>query len=108
MDTETVVRLRPTTNKLDPFSQTNVPDWDGALDELELQTLAPAAPRGSSEPVDEARTPVLDGWTLYLGRDADITARDRVRVRGEVYDVDGTPADWFNEGLVVQAARTKG
>jgi head-tail adaptor len=35
-----------------------------------------------------------DLFVLYMPAGADVLASDRVRVRGEVYDVDGTPKVW--------------
>lgn len=103
-----MVRLRPTTMTLDPYSNTQVPNWAGVLSELPLETLAPAEPRLSEEPIQEARNAVTSGWTLYLDKTADVTEHDRMRVRGEEYDVLGEPASWSGEGLVVQVEHTAG
>lgn len=108
MNGETVVRIRAGATKTDPFSQEQVLDWNAAPDEAQMQTLAPAEPRPSSEPVESARNAVVAGYTLYLGRGEDVTAQDRMRVRGEVYDVLGDPADWMDEGLVVQVGSKDG
>lgn len=108
MLTETVVRLRAAETSVDPYSKKPKADWTKAPDELPITTLAPAEPRPSEEPVQEARNAVISGWTLYLPLGADITERDRVRVRGEVYAVLGRPADWQDRGLVVQTTRTDG
>ena len=115
MDTETVAVLSPGT-KADPYSGEPVEAWDLSDDESwitapgerSVETLAPAEPRPSSEPVQDARNAVAAGWTLYLPAGDPITARNRVRVRGEEYPVQGTPADWMGAGVVVQAFRTEG
>ena len=107
MDGETVVRLRAGTTT-DPYSQEPVLDWSAAPAELELRTLAPAEPRPSSEPVESARNAVVSGFTLYLPQDADVTAQDRMRVRGEVFNVLGDPADWLGAGVVVQVGGVEG
>lgn len=93
---------------LDPYSgkQTDL-DWDAPA-QLPLQTLAPAEPRPSSEPVQDARNAVVSGWTLYLSPGADVTAVDRMDVRGRVYQVLGDPAAWADAGLVVQVGLTEG
>ena len=106
MRTETVTRLRAGT-KTNPYSNEPVADWSTAT-ELTITTLAPAEPRPSSEPVQDARNAVVSGFTLYLPEGADVTARDRMRVRGVVYDVLGDPALWLGAGLVVQVGRTEG
>lgn len=104
---ETVVRLRGTA-VADPYSGENTStDWT-TPDEEPITTLAPAEPRPSQEPVQNARNAVVDGWTLYLPTDADVTSADRMRVRGEVFEVLGTPADWLGAGLVVQCGRVEG
>lgn len=104
---ETVTRLRGTPI-LDPYSDENTgTDW-AAPDELDLTTLAPAEPRPSTEPVTDARNAVVSGFTLYLSPDADVTAVDRVRVRGRVYPVIGDPAIWSGAGLIVQCSLTEG
>lgn len=113
MNGETVVRLRATATKLDAYSNEQVPDWSQPPAELPLETLAPAEPRPSDEPsrdepVLDARNAVVSGWTLYLPIGADVTAYDRMRVRGVVYPVLGQPADWLGAGIVVQCARTEG
>ena len=102
---ELVSVLSPTTSP-DPYSGEPVEDWSTPT-ERTVRTLAPAEPRPSDEPVQNARNAVTNGWTLYLPAGDPITRHDRVRVRGEVYPVQGTPAAW-PVGVVVQAFRTEG
>ena len=66
-----------------------VEDWDNAT-ERDEDCLVGAG--GSTEPLLDARTPVDSEYDLiFQGRDPGITAADRVRVRGDVYDVNGKP-----------------
>jgi hypothetical protein len=64
--------------------------------------------------VQDARNAVVSAFTLYGPQDPDLTPQDRVRVRGEVYDVDGEVANWTNPftgleaGSVVQTKRVEG
>lgn len=106
MDTETVTRLRAASS-VDPYSGEAAEDWTTPA-EYDITTLAPAEPRPSGEPLQEARNAVTSGFTLYLPMDEDVTARDRMRVRGRVYHVLGDPALWMNAGLVVQVGTTEG
>lgn len=105
MQGETVTVLSAGTTT-DPYSGETTEDWS-APTERTATTIAPLEPRPSSEPVQDARNAVVSGWTLYLPAGDPITARNRVRVRGEVYPVQGEPADW-GVGIVVQAFGTTG
>lgn len=115
MDVETVTRLRAGTI-VDPYSLDEtvvweLPDdaeWDAEPTSLAITTLAPAEPRPSDEPTQNARNAVASGFTLYLPTGSDVTARDRMTVRGGTYDVLGDPALWLSAGLVVQVGRTEG
>lgn len=98
--------------RTDPYSEETVTDWSTAT-EVTHEGIA-VEPRPSSEPVQDARNAVVSGFTLYGFPPGSVTAGNRVRVRGEVYDVLGDPADWRNPftgwapGLVVQVGRTEG
>lgn len=81
--------------------------WDLA-DEEPMQTLAPAEPRPSGEPVQDARNAVTSGYTLYLPESSDVTSKDRMRVRDRTYDVLGEPAVWAGAGMVVQCSAQEG
>jgi hypothetical protein len=105
MQTETVTRLRAGTTT-DEYHNT-LEDWSSP-GELDIVTLAPAEPRPSNEPVQDSRNAVVSGWTLYLPEGSDVTALDRMRVRGVVYPVQGDPAAWMGAGMVVQAYGTVG
>ena len=102
---ETVTVLSSGT-ATDPYSNELVESWEDPT-ERDVVTLAPAEPRPSLEPVQDALNAVVSGWTLYLPAGDPITAHDRVRVRGHVYPVQGQPADW-GVGVVVQAFKTEG
>jgi len=71
-------------------------------------------PRPSGEPTQDARNAVVSGFTLYMPITTLIGPENRVRVRGEVYDVLGQPAVWrspftgWEPGVVVQCERTAG
>jgi hypothetical protein len=106
MDTETVTRLRAGTTT-DPYSGEPTADWATAT-ELDITTLAPAEPRPSGEPLQDARNQVVSGYTLYLPEGSDVTSADRMRVRGVVHNVLGDPAAWLGAGLVVQVERSEG
>lgn len=106
MDRETVTILTAGTVS-DPYSGENVEDWSTPV-ERDVVTLAPAEPRPSDEPQQDARNSVTSGFTLYLPDGDPIARTDRVRVRGSVYPVQGEPADWMNAGVVVQAYGTVG
>lgn len=103
---ETIVVLSAGT-VADPYSGETSEDWSNAT-ERTVTTIAPAEPRPSQEPTQEARNALVSGWTLYLPAGDPITAANRVRVRGEEYPVQGQPADWLGAGVVVQAFRTEG
>ena len=105
MRTETVIVLSPTTTT-DRYGNT-VESWD-TPSQRTVVTLAPAEPRPSDEPVQDARNSLTSGWTLYLPPGDPITSANRVSVRGEVYPVQGEPSDWLGAGVVVQAYRTEG
>lgn len=83
-----------------------VDDW-GSATQRTVTTTAPPEPRPSTEPVQDARNAVVNGWTLYLPPGDPITNRDRVVVRGQTYPIQGTPADW-GVGVIAQAYRTEG
>jgi len=102
---ETVTVLTAGT-VVDPYSSQNAEDWDHPTERV-VTTIAPPEPRPSDEPVQDARNAVVSGWTLYLPPGDPITRYNRVRVRGEVYPVQGQPADW-GAGVVVQAFGTEG
>lgn len=106
MDTE-VVQVLTAGTRVDPYSGEQGPTWDAPV-ARDVVTLAPAEPRPSDEPVQDARNAVVNGWTLYLPSGDPITAADRVVVRGEEYPVMGRPQDWAGAGVVVQAYRTEG
>jgi hypothetical protein len=56
----------------------------------------------------------VKGFTLYVKPDLAVTAQNRVRVRGDVWAIDGDPADWRNPftgwhpGIVLQVGRVDG
>jgi hypothetical protein len=106
MQTETVTRLRAGTTT-DPYSNEPTEDWTTPT-ELDITTLAPAEPRPSGEPLQDARNQVVSGYTLYLPEGSDVTRVDRMRVRGVVHNVLGDPAVWLGAGLVVQLERSEG
>lgn len=104
MQSEVVTRIRGAV-AADPYSDdAGTP----AVADLDITTLAPAEPRPSGEPVQDARNAITSGWTLYLPVGADVTGRDQMKVRGVVHDVLGDPADWLGVGVVVQCERTEG
>jgi hypothetical protein len=105
MNGETVTVLTAGT-KTDPYSGEPTEDWDNPTTR-DVTTIAPLEPRPSQEPVQDARNAVSNGWTVYLPAGDPVSRLNRLRIRGEVYPVQGTPADW-GVGIVVQAFKTEG
>lgn len=109
---ETVARVRAGT-VTDPYSQESRLDWSTAT-ETPLPGLWAVEPRPVGEPTQDARNAVTSGFTLYGPPGVDLTPADRVRVRGDVYEVDGEVAAWRNPfsgwepGVVVQTKRVEG
>lgn len=106
METETVTRKRGTPTS-SPYSGQNTDLSWTSPSTLDIVTVAPSEPRLSAEPLEDARNAVVVGWTLYLPSGSDVTAQDRMTVRGQDYPVEGDPAEW-GMGLVVQTIRTEG
>lgn len=105
MGTETVTRLRGGRTQFGGDPTTDVEaDITGCL-------FDPGGPRGETQ--DRGDTVVAQP-ALYAPLGADITATDRLRVRGVVYAVDGQPAEWLSpfpggpEGLHVALKHTAG
>lgn len=96
----------------DPYSGEDSASWDTPT---EVNVLGVGVePRPSDEPVQDARNAVTSGFTLYMPAGTVIGSANRIRVRGEVYDVLGEPAVWrspftgWEPGVIVQVARTDG
>lgn len=107
---ETVQVLTAGTST-DRYNDT-VEDWS-APTEVPVDGVG-VEPRPSSESNQDARNTVVSGFTLYMPAGVTVTAANRVRVRGEVFLVDGDPAVWRNPftgwepGVVVQTKRVEG
>ena len=110
---ESVVVVTPATTT-NPYSGEPADSWDDAdVTLVEVPGVA-VEPRPSGEPLQDARNQVTSGFTLYFPTDVEVTARDRVIVRGVMHNVLGEPAAWVNPftgwapGVVVQTERTEG
>lgn len=72
------------------------------------------APRSSAEPDEVGRGAVITGVTVYLPPGADVRPQDRLRIRGELFQVDGDAGDWssgytaWRPGVEVAAERVEG
>lgn len=109
---ETVTRQRA-ASALDPYANESTgKSWENP-DELAIPGCA-FGPGASSEPVVDARTEVLTQPTLYAPFGSDITAADRLVIRGRTWQVDGDPADYRNPftgweaGMVVKLKAVSG
>lgn len=101
---ETVTLLRRTRAGTDP-------DGNDAWVTAEVPVAGCVVwPRASSELVEQQDT-VIVGLSVLLPPATVVLATDRVRVRGDVYEVDGQPAAWtspFDQQTPgVQAALTR-
>lgn len=107
---ETVQILSPATTT-DAYNNT-VEDWTTPT-ETPVEDVG-VEPRPSTEDNRDARNAVTSGFTLYMPAGSVVTAKNRIRVRGDDYAVDGEPAEWRNPftgwepGLVVQTKRMEG
>lgn len=91
---ETVTRLRegPSPGR-DPLGS----PLPGTVVETEIHgcvvTPREAAPTVGGE-MQQARDTVVVGLTVYAPPGTDIRTTDRIRIRGELYEVTGQPGDW--------------
>jgi head-tail adaptor len=90
-----------------------VEDWDSPV-VVDKDDYAGVEPRPLGEQEQDNRNAVVKGYTLYVKPDLTVTAQNRVRVRGDVWAIDGDPADWRNPftgwhpGIVLQVGRVDG
>jgi hypothetical protein len=99
-DTETVQVIRPPGR--DRFGD----PLPGAATEFDLPGCL-FAPGPSREPGFATNMVDTDG-TLYAPPASDVRATDRVRVRGDVYEVVGKPQVWGTSGVVVALREVTG
>lgn len=103
---ETVTIVRPGPPTQDAYGN----DVPGPPTEIEVAGAA-VAPRTSSEDLN-ARDQVIVGLTVYLPPGTIVQPTDRMRVRGELYEVEGEPGTYLRSpftGLAgpVEVASTK-
>ena len=92
--------------------QETEPDWEFPS-ELDIPGCGVAS-TGSTEPLDVARNAVDSDFDVFMPAGSDVTAQDRLRIRGLVCDVAGRPFAWqspftgWAPGVVVQAKVREG
>jgi len=90
-----------------------VESWDAPTTVAFVQGVG-VEPRPSGETFIDSRNAVTSGFTLYMPAGVTVQPEHRVAVRGEVWAVQGDPAEWRNPftgwspGSVVQVGRTDG
>lgn len=86
-------------------------DWEAATGTV---VRAVVAARSSSEADGAGRAAVIVGLTAYLPPGTAVTAHDRLRVRGDMYEVEGEPFEWRSpwsstaSGVEVALSRVSG
>lgn len=108
--TESVTRLRGTTVE----NRYGDDQWDWT-DPAELTiTGCAVAPRDSTEDHNEGRQAVLIGFTVYAPAGTVVLPSDRLRIRGDDFEVDGEPGAWISpfsdveEGVEIGTRRVTG
>ncbi|WP_328336729.1 hypothetical protein [Streptomyces violaceus] len=89
-DTVTIVRPGPSTE--DEYGN----DIPGPPEEITVPGCA-IAPRGAaavSAELTDARDTVITGLTLYAPYGTEIRATDRIRIDGQLYEVEGLPGSF--------------
>lgn len=99
-DTETVQVIRPPGR--DRFGD----PLPTAATEFDLPGCL-FAPGPSVEPGFAANTVDTDG-TVYAPTGSDVRATDKIRIRGDVYQVVGKPQVWGTSGVVVAVRQVTG
>jgi len=104
---ETVTRLRGVP-VLDPYSgDVTGLEWpDTPIDPLPIEGCL-VADGGSLEPLRDARNSVESDFDVIAPTGSDVTAFDRLVIRGLTCQVVGRPFDWA-KGMTIQAKITEG
>ena len=90
--------MRESVTRIRPGAQTGTDAFNDPIYGPDVEATIDGAlfsPGGSTEAPEPGRDPIVTVPTLYFrGSWPDITATDRVRVRGQVFEVVGVPANW--------------
>lgn len=95
---ETVTILHPGASTEDEYGQLT----PGTATESSVDCLV--AP-GDSEEYLTRQSSVTADFTIYAPVGTPVTSAAQVRVRGDVYAVDGQPAVWHDAGVVIRVTR---
>lgn len=110
---ETVTVLRGVA-EVDPFSGEDSNDLNWSEPTATAYENCAVAPSTTTEPDDPNRSPVIDGLMVFGPYTMDVTARDRLLIRGDVYEIDGEPGFWKNPingrtpGVQIKAKKVSG
>lgn len=102
---ETVVRLTPKT-KTGRYSGEPEIDWTQPPTETPIEDVR-VAPGATDEVPQVDREAVEIAFTLYAPPGTIVDRLERVRVRGEDFDVQGEPQVW-TRGVVIAVTRKEG
>lgn len=69
-----------------------VPDWKAATEHT--VTGCRVQPAAGTEEQSTTRDAIVNRWVLFAPTGVDITARDRIRHNGVVYQIDGSLRPW--------------
>jgi len=97
--TETVTIIYPGASTEDAYGQLT----PGVATETPVVCLV--AP-GDSEELLARQSSVTADFTVYAPVGTVVTSAAQVRVRGDVYAVDGKPAEWLTAGVVIRVTRS--
>lgn len=109
---ETVTRQRAAV-VVDPYSlESTLLDWTSPAEE-DIDHCG-VADGGSLEPTQDARNAVDSDFDVILPPGSDVTAQDRLVIRGLVCEVAGRPFDWvsplsgWQPGMIARAKIREG
>lgn len=110
--TETVVILTPAT-VTDRYQNVTY-DWSNPTRRTVSRVVVAPRRAADTEATEQGRQGVILGLTLYLPARTEITAHDRVEVRGDIYEAVGEEGIWrsphteWDPGIEVALRRVEG
>lgn len=104
--------VRPNPGGRDLYGD-RLDNYDGEPIRIDLPGAA-WAPKNAVATNDRGRDGSISSGTLYAAPDTDLRSSDQVEIDGDLYDVDGDPANWIHPsgygrgGLSVDLHRAAG